>query len=101
MRPVIKKEGNKATIVLIGILDDGVYREFRQAKTEVLEDNEIQHIYVDFEQCPIFDDSGAGMLSLLKANADSQKKTVVLINCNEAIRQALKNEFLDRIFTVQ
>ncbi|MCD4505857.1 STAS domain-containing protein [Chromobacterium piscinae] len=101
MRPIVKVEGNVGKMVLIGQFDFNLHKEFRQASQELLDTPDVQEIQVDFDQVPFLDSSALGMLLLLKERAAGQKKTMVLVNCREAVMQVFEIACFNKMFTIR
>ncbi|POZ62330.1 STAS domain-containing protein [Chromobacterium alticapitis] len=101
MRPIVRVEGNVGTMMLIGQFDFNLHKDFRQASQELLDNGAVQEIRVDFDQVPFLDSSALGMLLLLKERAAAQKKTMVLINCHEAVMQVFEIACFNKMFTIR
>lgn len=101
MKPVVKIEGNVGKMLLIGQFDFNLHKDFRFASQELLDDPSVQEIQVDFDQVPFLDSSALGMLLLLKERAASQKKSMILINCREAVMQVFEIACFNKMFTIR
>lgn len=101
MKPIVRIEGRVGTILLIGQFDFTLHRDFRQACQALLDNAEVQEIQVDFDQVPFVDDQALGMLLLFKERAAGQKKSVILINCREAVMQVFESNGFNKIFTIR
>ncbi|KIA82079.1 STAS domain-containing protein [Chromobacterium amazonense] len=101
MRPIVRVEGNVGTMMLIGQFDFNLHKDFRQASQELLDNAAVQEIRVDFDQVPFLDSSALGMLLLLKERAASQKKSMVLVNCHEAVLQVFEIACFNKMFTIR
>lgn len=101
MKPMIRIEGTVGRLVLVEQFDFNVHREFRQATQSLLEDTDIQEIWVDFDQVTFLDSSALGMLLLLKERAEGVKKGLVLANCKDVVLQVLQIACFDRLFTLR
>ncbi|QEL56160.1 STAS domain-containing protein [Chromobacterium paludis] len=101
MRPIVRVEGNVGTMMLIGQFDFNLHKDFRQASQELLDNNGVSEIRVDFDQVPFLDSSALGMLLLLKERAAGQKKSMVLVNCHEAVMQVFEIACFNKMFTIR
>ncbi|MFC3627201.1 STAS domain-containing protein [Vogesella amnigena] len=101
MKPIVKVEGKTGSIVLVGQFDFNVHKDFRSASQELLENNAISSIDVDFEQVPYLDSSALGMLLLLKERAGAAGKELALVNCRDTVRQVLEIACFTKLFTIR
>nr|WP_176426158.1 STAS domain-containing protein [Chromobacterium sp. ASV5] len=101
MKPVVKVDGNLGTLLLIGQFDFNLHKDFRQASQELLDNPAVEEIQVDFDQVPFLDSSALGMLLLLKERAASQKKSMILINCREAVMQVFEIACFTKMFIIR
>ncbi|MFN4237407.1 MAG: STAS domain-containing protein [Vogesella sp.] len=101
MKPIVKIEGKTGVVLLIGQFDFNVHKDFRAASQELLENAEITHIDVDFDQVPYLDSSALGMLLLLKERAGAAGKELALVNCKDTVRQVLEIACFTKLFTIR
>lgn len=100
MKPVIKIEGSEGRLVLIGQFDFNLHRDFRQASQELLDNDQINQIVIDFDQVPFLDSSALGMLLLLKERAALQRKSMRLVNCKDTVLQVLEIACFNKMFVI-
>lgn len=101
MKPVVKVEGQIGTLILVGQFDFNLHKDFRLSSQELLENQAVQEIQVDFDQVPFLDSSALGMLLLLKERATSQKKAMSLVNCRDTVLQVLEIACFNKMFTIK
>lgn len=101
MKPIVSVEGSIGTMRLIGQFDFNLHKDFRQVSQELLDNPAVQEIHVDFDQVPFLDSSALGMLLLLKERAAGQKKSMILINCREAVMQVFEIACFNKMFTIR
>ncbi|TDR71058.1 STAS domain-containing protein [Paludibacterium purpuratum] len=101
MKPVVKVEGNIGRLVLLGQFDFNMHKDFRQASQELLDNEHVVEIQVDFDQVPFLDSSALGMLLLLKERAALQKKSLSLVNCHDTVQQVLEIACFNKMFNIQ
>jgi len=100
MKPIVKLRGHVGSIFLVGQFDFNAHKAFRQASQELLDNNDITEIEVDFDQVPYLDSSALGMLLLLKERTSSAGKGLALVNCRETVRQVLEIACFTKLFNI-
>ncbi|AUH50103.1 anti-anti-sigma factor [Chromobacterium sp. ATCC 53434] len=102
MKPTIQFDGDIGIMMLIGPFDFNLHREFRQASQELLENEVVKDVRIDFEQVPSLDSSALGMLLLFRERLVGAKKTsLTLTNCKPEVKQAFEAVGLFREFNFQ
>lgn len=101
MKPIVKIDGKRGVIALVGQFDFNVHKDFRAASQELLENADVSLIEVDFEQVPYLDSSALGMLLLLKERAGAAGKELALVNCKDTVRQVLEIACFTKLFTLR
>lgn len=101
MKPIVKVEDSVGRIVLLGQFDFTTHKEFRGACQELLDEDGLSSIEVDFAEVPYLDSSALGMLLLLKEKAAHKGKSLALINCRESVRQVLDVACFNKLFTIR
>jgi anti-sigma B factor antagonist len=83
----------------LGGIDYSKQEEFLNANTQALSADQIREIHVDFSQATFLDSSAIRALIQLQKEADSRGKTLVLLNCNDNMRDVFEIGGFDRLFT--
>lgn len=91
--------GTVASIILSGNVDYSSQEEFRNANAQVLSSEQVREIHVDFKQVRFFDSSVIRALLILQKEADAAGKSLVLLNCNNILREVFEIGGFDRMFT--
>lgn len=98
MSVTIGFDGPTATITLSGNIDYSLQEELRNANQQVLSNARIREICVDFTQVTFLDSSVIRALLTLKKEADAAGKSLVLLNCNDTMREVFEIGGFDRMF---
>lgn len=99
MTITVEFHGPIASIILLGGIDYSAQEEFRNANTKALSAEQVREIQVDFTKATFLDSSAIRALILLQKEAGSQSKSLVLLNCNDNMREIFEIGGFDRIFT--
>lgn len=99
MSITVEFNGAVANIVLSGGIDYATQEEFKNANTQALSANGVTEIWVNFAEATFLDSSGIRALLILKKDSDSLGKTLVLMNCNEYLRDIFEIGGFDKVFT--
>lgn len=99
MSVVIGFQGNVANIILSGNVDYSMQEEIRDANRQALSNKQISEIRVDFTEITFLDSSVIRALLTLQKEADATRKTLILLHCNENIREVFEIGGFDKMFT--
>lgn len=98
MTITVEFHGPIAIIILLGGIDYSAQEEFRKANTQALSVEQVREIHVDFAQATFLDSSAIRALILLKKEAGTEGKDLVLLNCNDTMREVFEIGGFDRMF---
>lgn len=101
MTVTVEINGTVACIALSGGVDYATQEEFKQANNQALSTDNITEIRVDFAMVTFLDSAGIRALIALHRETSATGKSLILLNCNEQIRQTLKIGGFDQMFTFQ
>lgn len=101
MTPSVNIEGGIGQIVLTGQFDFNSHRDFRLACESVIANAAVKEVQIDFDKVNYLDSSALGMLLLLKEKISAANKTLVLVNCRDAVKQILEIACFGKIFTIR
>ena len=101
MDVMIEKTGDRATVRLVGRFDIKSNLTFRNAIKPLLSDAGVKSMAVDFDQVPFMDSSALGMLLLLREQAVSANKNVVLSRCGPDLQRVLSMAQFHKIFRIE
>jgi len=99
MSVVIGFQGNVANINLSGNVDYSMQEEIRNANQQALSNKQISEIRVDFTEITFLDSSVIRALLTLQKEADAAGKTLILLHCNDNIREVFEIGGFDKMFT--
>lgn len=91
----------QARIVLAGRFDFNVHRDFRQCSDEVLADDKVKEVDIDFARVDYLDSSALGMLLLLREKAEARGKRIVLSGLQGTVKQVLDIANFGKLFTLR
>ena len=98
MNVAIEFRGDVANITLSGNIDYSMQEEIRKVNQQALSNESVREICVDFDQVTFLDSSVIRALLTLKKEADAAGKALVLLNCNNNIREVFELGGFDRMF---
>lgn len=101
MSIAVQFRGPVARIILSGALDYSTQAEMREANKKVIEADQIREVHVDCAEITFIDSSGIRALFQLQKDAEAQARSVVLINCNNAVREIFEIGGFDKMFTMR
>jgi anti-anti-sigma factor len=101
MTIAVEINGAVASIMLSGGIDYSTQDEFKNANKQALSAEDVTEIQIDFSDATFLDSSGIRALVILKKEADATNKSLVLLNCNDHIREIFNIGGFDKIFTFQ
>ncbi|NJC98769.1 MAG: hypothetical protein C3F07_05825 [Anaerolineales bacterium] len=99
MTITVKFNGGVASIVLSGGIDYSTQEEFKKANSEVLSAGQVGEIHVDFISATFLDSAGIRALLSLQKEVDAAGKSLILLNCNENMREIFEIGGFDNLFT--
>jgi anti-anti-sigma factor len=99
MSIAVKFSGTVANIVLSGGVDYATQDEFKNANRQALSAQGVREVHVNFAEATFLDSSGIRALLILKKEADAVGKSLVLLNCNDYLRDIFEIGGFDKIFT--
>jgi anti-anti-sigma factor len=99
MTITIEFSGAVANIILSGGIDYATQEEFKIANQQALSTEGVRDIRVDFADAKFLDSSGIRALLILQKGAKKSGKSLVLLNCNEAMRDIFEIGGFDTVFT--
>lgn len=91
----------QARISLAGRFDFHAHRDFRQCCDEVLADDKVKEVDIDFARVDYLDSSALGMLLLLREKAEARGKRIVLSGLQGAVKQVLDIANFGKLFTLR
>lgn len=91
--------GSTARIALSGGIDYATQEEFRNATRQALSAEGVREIQVDFARADFLDSSGIRSLLVLNREANAAGRSLVLINCNDHLREIFDIGGFDKMFT--
>jgi HptB-dependent secretion and biofilm anti anti-sigma factor len=91
---------NKAQIIISGLFDASVYREFKHACAMLTKNQAVTVIEVDLSGTEYLDSAALGMLVQLNENAKYEKKTVTLISVPGRVADVLKIANAQKLFSI-
>lgn len=90
-----------ARIKLSGRFDFHAHRDFRQCCDEVLAEQAVKELDIDFTHVDYLDSSALGMLLLLREKAEGHGKRVVLSGLQGTVKQVLDVANFGKLFTLR
>jgi len=99
MSVAIGFHGTTASITLSGNIDYSLQEELRNATQQALSNERIREICVDFTDVTFLDSSVIRALLTLQKEADVAGKSLILLNCNNTMREVFEIGGFDRMFT--
>lgn len=99
MTITVEFTGTAARIVLSGGIDYATQEEFKNANRQALSTQGVREIQVDFAQATFLDSSAIRALLVLSKEAGGAGKSLVLVNCNDRMREIFEIGGFDKMFT--
>ena len=99
MTITVEFHGPIAIIILLGGIDYSSQEELRNAITQALSTEQVSDIHIDFTQATFLDSSAIRALIMLQKEAGSKGKSLVLLNCNDNMREVFEIGGFDKMFT--
>ncbi|MGQ9861408.1 MAG: STAS domain-containing protein [Thiobacillaceae bacterium] len=90
-----------ARIILTGRFDFHAHRDFRQCSDEVLADQAVKELDINFGRVDYLDSSALGMLLLLREKAEARGKRIVLSGLQGTVKQVLDIANFGKLFTLR
>lgn len=99
MTIAVEFTGTAARIVLSGGIDYATQEEFRNANKQAVSAEGVREIQVDFAQADFLDSSGIRALLVLHKEASAAGRSLILMNCNDNVKEIFEIGGFDRVFT--
>jgi anti-anti-sigma factor len=99
MTITVEFNGSIASIILSGGIDYSTQEEIRNANHKALSADQIREIHVNFAEVTFLDSSVIRALLMLQRETGANGKSLVLLNCNDNIREVFEIGGFDRMFT--
>lgn len=96
----IAKEGEKAVVYLSGSIDIPGAENLKKSLTQILEDESVNEVSIDFSGVNFIGSSGIGKLLLFYKNFTSRGGKVTIVNLNKEITALFKAIKLDKLFNI-
>lgn len=93
-------QGDFAQITISGRFDYQLHREFKETYTHLIGDESVRKIGIELSLVEYIDSSALGMLMLLNDRANSNNKSVTLINPSGVTLHVLDVANFHEIFTI-
>lgn len=97
----IATQNGRAVLHLDGRFDFRSSISFRHATRPLLTASEVDTLEVDFDHVSFVDSSALGLLLLLRAQAEENKKEVVISHSSPELRRVLSIAQFDRMFRIE
>lgn len=101
MSIAVNVHGPIAHIYLSGGIDYSTQEEIKEANHKALSAKHVREIHVNFADVTFIDSSGIRALLILQRKADERGIALVLLNCNEPIRDIFEIGGFDTMFTIR
>lgn len=101
MEIVTEKQRGRAVVRLDGRFDFRSGMAFRHATKPLLAAADVDTLVVDFARVSFVDSSALGLLLLLRAQAEDERKEVVLAHSSPALQKVLSVAQFHRIFRLE
>lgn len=99
MTIAVEFTGTTARIVLSGGIDYATQEQFKSANRQALSAEGVREIQVDFTQATFLDSSGIRALLVLNKQANAAGRSLILMNCNDRMREIFEIGGFDKVFT--
>jgi anti-anti-sigma factor len=99
MTITVEVHGPVASILLSGNVDYSTQEEIATANHRVLFADQVREIHVDFAEVTFVDSSIIRALLILQGETDAKGKVLVLLNCNDYLREVFEIGGFDKMFT--
>jgi len=97
----IELNGNICKIVLTGKFDYSVHDDFQRVITDSLTGEDTREIHVDMSLVTFMDSSAISLLLQLNGKAIHQGKSLLLVNCNNNLREILAIGGFDSVLMIR
>lgn len=95
----VEIHGPIASILLSGNVDYSTQEEIQNANYKALFADQVREIQVDFAEVTFVDSSIIRALLILQKETDAKGKSLVLLNCNDIMREVFEIGGFDKMFT--
>lgn len=99
MSITVEISGTVANIILSGGIDYSKQDEFKKANEQVLSEESVTEIHVNFSKTTFLDSSGIRALLMLRKEADASGRSLSLLHVNENMRDIFEIGGFDKVFT--
>ena len=99
MTITVETHGAIARIILSGGIDYASQEEFKTANAQALSTEGVMEIHADFAETTFVDSSGIRALLILQKEADATGRSLILLNCDENMREIFEIGGFDKVFT--
>ncbi len=99
MTITVEFNGTIASIILSGGIDYSTQEEIRNANNQALSADQVTEIHVNFAAVTFLDSSVIRALLMLQKETDTKGKILVLLNCNDNMRELFEIGGFDKMFT--
>jgi len=96
----ITKEADKTVVYLSGSIDIPGAENLKKTLAEILDDESVTDVSIDFEGVNFIGSSGIGKLLLFYKNFTSKGGKVRIVNLNKEITALFKAIKLDKLFNI-
>lgn len=93
-------QGNTAQISISGRFDFELHREFREAYTHLIRDQNVREICIELSHVDYLDSSALGMLMLLNERASGSNKSVTLLSPSGVASHVLEVANFQHLLTI-
>ena len=94
----LSPDGAELAIAVEGRFDFSVHQEFRKAYETSR--GRPRKFRVDMRHANYLDSSALGMLLLLRDHAGGDEADILIVNCNDAVKNILTVSNFDQLFTI-
>jgi anti-anti-sigma factor len=99
MTITVEIHGPIANILLSGNVDYSTQEAIQNANHKALSADHVREIHVNFAEVMFVDSSIIRALLILQRDSDAKGKSLVLLNCNDYMREVFEIGGFDKMFT--
>ena len=96
----ISNENEKTTVLISGSIDIPGAESLKKSLSQILEDDTIKEVIIDFDGVNFIGSSGIGKLLLFYKNFTAKGGNVRIINLNKEITALFKAIKLEKLFNI-
>ena len=101
MSITVNVHGPIAHINLSGGIDYSTQEEIKEANHKALSAEHVREIHVNFADVAFIDSSGIRALLILQKQADERGIALILLDCNDPVRDIFELGGFDSMFTIR